>query len=104
LGELDSKYQFAIDAEAKKISLGDLDELKSLPPISNHKFKFDGAAYLACIHYFPIDLNTEYPYHSIVLKETRKLVLGHRNYLAGFSFDDSNKVLPISSDLLYSCD
>lgn len=43
--------------------------------------------------------------HSFVLQATRNIFLGvYTNYLAGFSLDESGKVIPISDEVLYAHD
>jgi len=80
----------------------DLEWIRSLSPIGNHEFEFQGCKYLGSLTYFPADAGSKL--HSIVLKIERALTQGHRSYLAGFSFDEENKIIPILDEVLYSCD
>ena len=98
----DEEYQVAVETEIKKISSGNLEQLKSLEPLTNHSFSDTDKQYKGTLIYFPSSIaNKNY---SVVLKLERKLFVGYRSFLAGFSFNDEGAVLPISEELLYSCD
>ena len=97
----DEEFQLAVDTEIQNIARGDLDWIEKLEPFTNHAFSYNGKQYEGSLIYYPAGMSQEY--HSVVLKLERKLMVGYRSYLAGFSFNDQ-KVFPILSELLYSCD
>ena len=102
MNDKDAKYQVAVETEVKKISSGKLDKFKLLAPLTNHSFTVAGKQYAGILIYFPpSNLNNR---HSVALKIERKLLVGYRSFLAGFAFNNEGEVLPISEELLYSCD
>lgn len=96
---VNSTYRSAVDGEIEKISNADLKWVKDLEVFQNHTFHYKGKEFIGVL-----SCCFDKGIYSVTLKLERKLVIGYRSFLAGFTFDSNGNVYPISDKLLYAND
>ena len=101
MNAIDILWQHLLDEACENWKTRPADELRTLAQFTSHKFKSgtDEIEY-ALWHENPSQ-SPDQKSHSFVLQTGRKLGLfSNRNYLAGFSLDESGAIIPIADEII----